>query len=182
MEEIRPGFKRVWVDNGRYYSLYSEKVEYSVGSTLTDAALPDHQGGLYACGTADEAWNHAIPSESAGFNQRYALVLCACAGPFIEYGSKFACSQLYVIAVIEPIFQCLPYLAKACKTDGSSSEYRTMGGTLIHYPNAYRRKGWSNMRKVRSPRYTEPAMTLRDIGMDAIRSMVFGLRGLAGTA
>ena len=48
--------------------------------------------------------------------------------------------------------EILPGIAFAPRSVGESWHYETRGGTLIRHPNAYAKRGWSNMVYVRSTR------------------------------
>lgn len=132
------GYKLVAKVGSRYFSIFAGvDVEYELGRTLEDEALPTRMTGLFFCLWPCMAVRQYIPPGCGGlFSAPRALLRCKCEGPIVQHREgRLACSRLTPLQQL-PLPSCYtdigsrrrrPALPRAGRTCGAGMRPSSAG-------------------------------------------------------
>lgn len=112
-------YKIVEIVDGKYYSVYDEKTEYTIGKRLVKKAVSQHGGGYYSYPTQDGVMarfqeHRLFPERCYAEEMTLALIECEISGTILNYDGKYASTYLKPIRVIEQFdYSCSPTLVEA---------------------------------------------------------------------
>lgn len=81
---------------GRLWSTYDGKKEYTIGKIYYQKVLPDHKSGYYFYPDINSAYSYAKPIKLSNGSDN-VITECEVWGKFIDYGGKVAASWFKII-------------------------------------------------------------------------------------
>ena len=94
-------YKAVAVVDGKFYSIFDGKTEYTIGQELKQAARQDHNGGYYVYKSVADAQDVRVPSNSKLADAPRAILRIKAEGQYCVYDmGKLAFSRITPVEVV----------------------------------------------------------------------------------